>query len=76
MHVIARRGVTTKNVPSNTLDAIGLAQAVNYIDGITLDVKLTKDEVLVVFEKEEIDHLLNGKGNISDMTYINRQFLL
>ena len=68
MHVIARRGVTTKNVPSNTLDAVILSQNVPSIDGITLDVRLTKDGALVVFEREEIAALLNGKGNISAYT--------
>ncbi len=68
MHIIARRGVTTKNVPSNTLDAVILSQALSYIDGITLDVRLTMDNQLVVFERDSIESLSNGKGNISEMT--------
>lgn len=64
--IIAHRGYS-KAFPENTL--LAFKQAIAYpIDGIELDVQLTKDNVPVICHDETIDRTSNGNGWIKDMT--------
>ena len=47
MHLIAHRGLTNNNICENTLKAFKNALNNNY-DGIELDLRKTKDNIIVV----------------------------
>ena len=36
---------------------------------VELDVKLTKDDVPILFHDEELDRTTNGSGNVAEITY-------
>jgi glycerophosphoryl diester phosphodiesterase len=55
-------------VPENTLAAIenGIKAGVDYVE---LDLRTTKDSVLVIMHDATVDRMTNGKGKVSDLTY-------
>ena len=53
--------------PENTLPAFEVAKALD-IDGIELDVQMTKDGELVVIHDETINRTSDGKGYVKDFT--------
>ena len=56
------------NAPENSLLSIQKAIEAN-IDLIEIDVRTTKDSILVLMHDGEIDRTTNGKGKIKDYTY-------
>ena len=64
--IIAHRGDVT-NAPENTIPAFRKALELG-ADGIELDVRLTKDEKLVVFHDRCLDRTSNGKGPVDHYT--------
>lgn len=66
-NVIGHRGAASY-APENTIEGIHTAADVG-IEWVELDVKLTKDDVPILFHDEEIDRTTNGSGKIADMTY-------
>jgi glycerophosphoryl diester phosphodiesterase len=65
--VIAHRGDHV-NVPENTLAAYKNAIK-NGVDYVEIDLRTTKDSVLVIMHDATVDGMTNGKGKISDLTY-------
>ena len=65
--VIAHRGDHTK-VPENTLAAYEAAIR-NGVDFVEIDLRTTKDSILVIMHDATVDRMTNGKGKISDLTY-------
>ncbi len=65
--VISHRG-DWRNYPENSIPAIESAIRMG-VDIIELDVKMTKDSVLVLCHDNTINRTTNGKGRISDITY-------
>lgn len=63
----AHRGYSGK-YPENTMLAFKKAIEIG-IDGIELDVQLTKDNVVVIIHDETIDRTTNGKGEVVNYTY-------
>jgi glycerophosphoryl diester phosphodiesterase len=61
--IIAHRGDVT-NAPENTIPAFKKAQELG-ADGIELDVRLTKDEKLVVFHDRRLERTSNGTGPVN-----------
>jgi len=53
--------------PENTMPAFEIAKALN-VDGIELDVQMTKDGELVVIHDEKIDRTSDGCGWVKDFT--------
>jgi glycerophosphoryl diester phosphodiesterase len=55
-------------VPENTIAAIkhGIKAGVDYVE---LDLRTTKDSVLVIMHDATVDRMTNGKGKVSDLTY-------
>lgn len=53
--------------PENTLPAFEIAKQLD-VDGIELDVQMTKDGKLVVIHDETIDRTSNGSGYVKDYT--------
>lgn len=66
MEVFAHRGYSAK-YPENTM--IAFRSAIEFaIDGIELDVHMTKDGHLVVIHDEKVNRTTNGKGYVKDLT--------
>lgn len=55
-------------VPENTLAAIQEAIR-NEVDYVELDLRTTSDSVLVIMHNETVDHMTDGKGKVSELTY-------
>lgn len=64
--IFAHRG-SKGNRPENTLAAFREALSLE-IEGIELDVHMTKDKQLVVIHDETVDRTTNGKGFVKDLT--------
>ncbi len=60
----AQRG-SSGFAPENTMPAFAIAKALN-VDGVTVDVQMTKDGELVVIHDETIDRTGNGSGYVKD----------
>ena len=65
--VISHRG-DWRNYPENSIPAIESVIRMG-VDMMELDVKMTKDSVLVLSHDKTIDRMTNGKGLISEITY-------
>lgn len=68
MHLIAHRGLHSKNTKENTLEAIELGDKNPLIDGVEIDVRLTKDNEVVVIHDDTIDRISDGKGRVNEMS--------
>ena len=65
--VIAHRGDHVE-VPENTIAAYenGIKNGVDYVE---IDLRTSKDSVLVIMHDATVDRMTNGKGKISELTY-------
>lgn len=68
MNLIAHRGLHSKNTKENTLPALLLANKNPKLSGLELDVRLTRDNEVVVIHDEDIERVANGKGLVRNMT--------
>lgn len=66
MEIFAHRGSSGTH-PENTVPAFKEA-AMLPVDGVELDVHLSKDGELVVIHDEKVNRTTNGKGYVKDMT--------
>jgi len=64
--IFAHRGFSGK-YPENTMLAFEKAVEIG-VDGIEMDVHLTKDNELVIIHDEDIRRTCNGEGLVKDMT--------
>jgi glycerophosphoryl diester phosphodiesterase len=65
--LVAHRGAMAE-APENTKSSFD--KALSYpIDGIELDVQITRDGIPVIFHDDKINKKANGTGRISDYTY-------
>ena len=64
--VVAHRGAH-KTVPENTLASLEKAIELG-VDYVELDVRRTKDGVLVLMHDASVNRMTNGKGKIEDLT--------
>lgn len=71
--VIAHRGFSGR-YPENTLRSFREALKLP-VDAIELDVRQTKDKVLVVIHDETVDRTTNGKGRVRNLTWDEVQSL-
>jgi glycerophosphoryl diester phosphodiesterase len=65
--VVAHRGCWKHNAPENSLSAFKACVDIG-ADAIEMDVRRTRDGVLVVMHDETVDRTTNGKGRVQDMT--------
>ena len=68
MYLVAHRGLHSKNTKENTLGAIKLGDANPRVYGVEIDVRLTKDNRVVVIHDDTIDRVSNSKGKVSEMS--------
>lgn len=71
--IIGHRGACGY-APENTLVSIHTAADMG-LEWIELDVKLTKDQVPIIFHDEELDRITNGNGPVADKTWEDIQQL-
>ncbi len=65
MKIISDGGIVSCN-SKDTIDAIMLTKNIDYIDGIKLDVRISKDNILVLAEDEELNKFsLSNKKVVS-----------
>jgi len=64
--IIGHRGACAY-APENTLESIRAAADMG-CEWVELDVKLTKDEVPIIFHDEELSRITNGSGLVKDKT--------
>ncbi len=67
MKIFAHRGYSGK-YPENTMTAFQKASE-TAVDGIELDIQMTKDGELVIIHDEKVDRTTNGKGFVCDFTF-------
>lgn len=73
--VVAHRA-DWRNAPENSLQAIQFCIDMG-VDMVEIDVRKTKDGVLVLMHDKTINRTTNGKGKVSDLTYKElREFYL
>ncbi len=65
--IIGHRGAAGY-APENTIESIHTAADLG-IEWVELDVKLTKDQVAIIFHDDDLARTTNGSGNVADMTY-------
>lgn len=65
--VIGHRGAASY-APENTLEGIHTAADMG-VEWVELDVKLTKDDVPIIFHDEELDRTTNGSGLVCETLY-------
>ncbi len=71
--VIAHRG-DWRNAPENSLQAIEYAIEMG-VDMVEIDVRMTRDSVLVLMHDATLDRTTNGSGYVKDITYDSLQKL-
>jgi len=69
-----RKGINEK-IPENSLEIIQTAIESGVVDMVELDVRPTKDGVLVLMHDASVARTTNGNGLVSDMTYAQIQEL-
>lgn len=67
MKIWAHRGCSQR-YPENTLTAFRKAAALPGLEGIELDVQLTKDRQMVICHDERVDRTTDGTGFVKDFT--------
>lgn len=65
--VIGHRGAASY-APENTLESIHTAADIG-TEWVELDVKLTKDDIPIIFHDDELDRTTNGSGLVAEATY-------
>jgi glycerophosphoryl diester phosphodiesterase len=65
--VIGHRGAK-EYAPENTLESIHTAADLG-VEWVELDVKLTKDQVPIIFHDDTLDRTTNGSGPVAEMLY-------
>ncbi len=71
--VIGHRGAKAY-APENTLESIATAASLG-VEWVELDVKLTRDNVPIIFHDEELDRTTNGSGKVAETNYEDIQQL-
>lgn len=71
--IIGHRGAAAY-APENTLESIHTAADMG-VEWVELDVKLTKDQIPVIFHDETLERTTDGIGSIADKTYQELQEL-
>lgn len=67
MYLISHRGLDNHNYSENSLKAIESVLNKDYIDGIEIDVRITKDKKIVLIHDPVIDLISNGSGIVKYM---------
>jgi len=66
--IIGHRGLWMAGIPENSFESVDKAKHLYGFHGVEWDVRLTKDNVLVVMHDAKLDRTTTGKGNVYDKT--------
>ena len=66
--IIAHRGNGKHKYKENTKEALNYSLKQNYIDGVELDIRMTKDKKIVIIHDPIIDMVSDGIGLVNKMT--------
>ena len=66
--IIAHRGIYNNKIKENTYLAIFNAFNNKYIYGVEFDIRLTKDNKIVIIHDKTINRTSNGIGTVENMT--------
>lgn len=66
MLLVAHRGLNNHKYSENSLKAILTSLKEDYIDGVEIDVRITKDKRIVLIHDPVIDFISNGKGIVKN----------
>lgn len=66
--IIAHRGIHNDKIKENTYLSISMAFNNNSIEGIECDLRLTKDNYVVIIHDSYIDRTSDGHGKVENMT--------
>ena len=69
MYLISHRGLDNHIYSENSLKAIESVLNKDYIDGIEIDVRMTKDKKIVLIHDPVIDLISNGSGIVKYMNF-------
>ncbi len=69
MYLISHRGLDNHIYSENSLKAIENVLNKDYIDGIEIDVRITKDKKIVLIHDPVIDLISNGSGIVKYMNF-------
>lgn len=61
MKVITRYGISSKNTPQDTYDSLLLAINTDYIDGVEVNLNMTKDKEIIIYQSDSIENNPNYK---------------
>ena len=67
MYLISDGGVNVNTF--DTIEAIMLTKNMKNIDGVKLDVRISRDNVFILSRYEELNKLTYGKGKVNDYNY-------
>lgn len=67
-NLIAHRAVNSLKDKENTIDAVKSSLNTDYISGVEIDVRMTKDNKFVVIHDMSINRVSNGSGFVSKMS--------
>ena len=73
--LIAHKSLVSGDYVGNTRAAIQEALA-SHIEGIKIDVRLSKDDILFIYHGETLEELTNGQGRPEDMTWAELEKLV
>lgn len=71
MHLISHRGLDNHVYSENSLKAIENVLSKDYIDGVEIDVRITKDKKIVLIHDPVIDLISNGSGIVKYINFID-----
>lgn len=71
MEIIAHRGNNNHDYKENTLEAILDSLNKDYVAGVEIDIRITKDNKLVVIHDYYINDVSNGFGSVKEMSLRN-----
>lgn len=71
MYLISHRGLDNHVYSENSLKAIENVLSKDYIDGVEIDVRITKDKKIVLIHDPVIDLISNGSGIVKYMNFID-----
>lgn len=66
MKVIAGGGITSKNVPPNSKDAVLLTMYSNFASGLAFNVYYTKDKQIIVSDEDQVGIMTNRQTSLED----------
>ncbi len=71
MKLIIKDGMVSRNTPSSSEKALCLALHTSYVDGVATNVYLTKDDELVIYQKDNIENNPIKEQTLSSLQLFN-----